>query len=66
MTITTRQASRLRKLIKELVEAEREDEMKGAQTPDDMAEIEERLRVARKRVDHHITILRLDDFRRAP
>lgn len=63
MTITLKESRRLRRLIKELCEAERADEMSGTYSIEDAESLEEELRIARKRVDECIKTLRLDDFR---
>lgn len=66
MTITRKQAMELRKRITKLVNAEREDVWKGSKMPEDWPEIEERLRVARKRLHEHIEMLKLPDGRIKP
>jgi len=66
MTITTHEARELRKRITKLVNAEREDMFRGAKMPEDWPAMDERLRVARKRVHEFIESLKLPDGRITP
>ena len=63
MTITKKQATELRKRITKLVNAERENESRGAQHPEDWPEMDEHLRIARKRIHECIEELKLPDGR---
>lgn len=66
MTITAKQAKELRTCITKLVIAEREDEMRGAQDPKDWPAMDEKLRIARKRLHERIEMLKLPDGRIRP
>lgn len=66
MTITVKQARELRKRITKLVNAEREDAFRGAKDPADWPVMDERLRIARKRVHDQIELLKLPDGRIKP
>lgn len=57
MSITTSQAKALRSRIERLVEAAREDQVKGGGDPDDIEEIEQELRFADRDLDAYITKL---------
>jgi len=61
MTITTNEARELRKRITKLVNAERADEMRGAKAPEDWPAMDERLRVARKRMHEFVETLKQFD-----
>jgi hypothetical protein len=66
MTITTNEARELKKRVTKLVQAEVAHSWKGSDRANPFTNYDEQLRVARKRLNEYISMLKLPDGRVRP